>query len=210
MKRQTREELERQVQLLERRNPDWSASQIEAGLKESHPAGHGEWVEYTPNPRSRLRAIQRWRTGARGRDAGRGVIHSFPHVWPVGERQRQELDPTWSRAGRPVAGSWRIFLYNCAPEVVRDVRIHLDGREIDYAPSILEGRFTEVHWQRIDEIRAETMGGESAPDSTHELRAEFVIARGTRQAEVLGTLTLDPDQGWTFFAAREGRQREIE
>jgi hypothetical protein len=210
MKRQQREELERLVQSLERKNPRWPASQLEAVLQNSSPLAYGEWKDDTPNLRSRLRAIQRWRSGARGRDAGKGVVHLFPYVWPVGDRQRQELDPGWTASPMVISGSWRIYLYNCAPEVVRDVRIRLDGEEVDYAPSILVGRFAEVHWQRIEAIRAETGSERATEPASHELEAEFVIARGTRQAGIAGELRLDPSQGWSFFASRDGRKREIE
>jgi hypothetical protein len=210
MKRQSREELERIVQTLERRNSGWSARQLEDGVKETGPLAYEEWVAETPNRRSRLRAVQRWRTGARGREAGKAAVHLFPYVWPVGDRQRQELDPTWTTSARALSGSWRLFLYNCAPEVLRDVRISLDGEEIDYSPSILVGRFAEVHWQRIDTLRSETLQGEGASPAEHELTAEFVIAKGTRHAAIAGKLTLHPSQGWSFFASRDGRRREIE
>lgn len=210
MKRQSREELERIVQNLERRNSGWTASQLESGVRESAAVAYGEWVEETPNRRSRLRAVQRWRTGARGREAGKGAVHLFPYVWPIGDRQRQELDPSWTTSARNLSGSWRLFLYNCAPEVVRDVRIYLDGEEVDYAPSILVGRFAEVHWQRVDSVRAETLQGEGTPPADHALTAEFVIAKGTRHAAIGGQLRLDPAQGWSFFVSRDGRRREIE
>ncbi|HTT25999.1 MAG TPA: hypothetical protein VMH90_03430 [Thermoplasmata archaeon] len=210
MKRQSREELERIAQSLERKNGQWSASEIERAIRDVAPVAYGEWTEETPNRRSRLRSVQRWRTGARGRDAGKGAAHLFPYVWPVGDRQRQELDPSWTTSTRNLTGSWRLFLYNCAPEVVRDVRIYLDGEEVDYAPSILVGRFAEVHWQRIEAVRAETLQGDGAPPAEHLLSAEFVIAKGTRHAAIGGRLRLDPGQGWSFFASRDGRRREIE
>ncbi len=210
MKRQDRQELERLVLGLERRNPKQSAAEIERAIAEESPVLYGEWRAETEQLRSRLRAVQRWRIGARGRDAGRGTVHLFPYVWPVGDRQRQELDPAWSVPNRLVTGSWRLFLYNCAPEVVRDARIRLDGEEIDYAPSILVGRFAEIHWQRVEGLRSATLLEGSEGASQHGLEAEFVIARGTRQARIAGELSLEPGQGWTFFASRDGRRREIE
>lgn len=210
MKRQDREELERLVQSLERKNPNWPASRLETAIAESAPIAYGAWKEETPNLRSRLRAVQRWRTGSRGREAGRGVIHLFPYVWPVGDHQRQELDPGWSVSSRVASGSWRLFLYNCAPEVVRDVRISLDGEEIDYAPSILVGRFAEIHWQKLEAIRTETLATPGSGGQRHRLEAEFVIAKGTRQARIQGEILLDPSQGWTYFSSRDGRKREIE
>lgn len=198
------------MQGLERKNPSWPASRLEQALEAEAPLAYGEWVEETPKLRSRLRAVQRWRSGARGREAGKAAVHLFPYVWPVGDRQRQELDPAWTVSPRVASGSWRLFLYNCAPEVVRDVRISLDGEEIDYAPSILVGRFAEVHWQRVDAVRAATLGAPGQGPTVHRLEAEFVIAKGTRQARIAGELALDPAQGWSFFASQDGRRREIE
>jgi hypothetical protein len=210
MKRQSREELERIVQSLERRDPKASSRTLEAALAEQAPVAHGEWAEETPELRSRLRAVQRWRSGARGREAGKALVHLFPYAWPVGDRQRQELDPGWEVPTRPSNGSWRLYLYNCAPEVLRDVRVLLDGQEIDYSPSILMGRFAEVHWQRVEAVRGASFDGPGSAASEHELEAMFVIAKGTRQARVAGRITIEPGQGWTFFASRDGRRREIE
>ncbi len=209
MPRQTRSELESDVQRLEREHPRWTASQIERELATRSPVAYEAWRTETPVLRSRLRQVQRWRTGARGRAAGLGVRHLFPYLWPVGERQRKEVDPGFSPSPVVVAGSWRIFLYNCGPEVVRDVRVFLDGGPIDYAPSVLTGRYQEVHWQRHEGIRSSLLQ-EAGEPTRHPLRVEFVLARGTRQAALEGDLLLDPQQGWVHFAGRDGRQREIE
>jgi hypothetical protein len=210
VKRQEREELERLVQSLERQNPKSVASEFEKELGRRSPIAYGSWVESTPELRSRLRAIQRWRSGARGRDAGKGPRHLFPYVWPVGDRQRQEVDPAHQASSVVAAGSWKVFLYNCGPEVVRDVRVYLDQSELDYAPSILTGRFAEVHWQRIDAIKAQCLADDGARRSKHLLRVEFVINKGTRQARIEGDLTLDAQQGWVHFQGRDGRGRELE
>jgi hypothetical protein len=208
--RQAREELEQTVQALEREHPDWTAAQIEEELARRVPLSYGSWIDETPELRSRLRAVQRWRIGSRGRYAGTGARHLFPYVWPVGERQRKEMEPTFSTSALRNSGSWRLFLYNCSPEVVRDVRVFLDRAEIDYAPSVLEGRFTEIHWQKVDAIRARCLAQAPPETSSHHFRAEFVIARGTRQATVDGDLTLDVLQGWVHFGSRDGRNRDLE
>jgi hypothetical protein len=210
MKRQYREDLEQGVQSLERENPKWSASKIEQALSDRLPLAYGEWKQETANLRSRLRAVQRWRIGARGRDAGRGQRHLFPYVWPVGERQRKEVEPEFHVSGAVVSGSWRLYLYNCSPEVVRDVRVFLDGQEVDYAPSVMVDRFVELHWQRVDKIKSEALAGSSGDPTQHRLLVDFVVARGTRQARVEGDLHLDPTQGWVFFHSRDGRHRELE
>jgi hypothetical protein len=72
------------------------------------------------------------------------------------------------------------------------------------------GRFTEIHWQRNEAVKEICLTAESAQLSQHRLRVEFVIARGTRQSRVEGDLTLDSMQGWTFFASRDGRKRDLE
>lgn len=210
MVRQDRDELEHQVQRLEREHPDWSAAQIEAELEGLAPVAFGRWRSETPVRRSRLRQVQRWRRGARGRDAGRGAVHLFPYLWPVGERQRKEVDPAFSPSPVVASGSWRIFLYNCGPEVVRDVRVFVNGHSLDYAPSIPTGRFSEIHWQREESVRAGALALESSTPTRHELSVDFVIARGTREAHLVGELVLHPQQGWVHFAGRDGRRREIE
>jgi len=209
MLRHEREALEAQVQRLERANPSWNAAQLEGELATIVPTAYSAWKEETPIRRSRLRAIQRWRTGARGRDAGKTSAHLFPYLWPVGERQRKEVDPTFDPSPVVAAGSWRLFLYNCGPEIVRDVRVALDGAAVDYAPSIVTGRFTEVHWQRLDRVKAMALSGDGGL-ARFELRVDFVIARGTRQSRLVGELVLHPQQGWVHFGGRDGRAREVE
>ncbi len=210
MPRQTRRELEEQVQRVDREHPTWSAAEVERELERRAAIAYGQWKDETPILRSRLRQVQRWRTGARGRNAGRPTRSLFPYLWPVGERQRKEVDPGFSASPVVASGSWRVFLYNCGPEVVRDVRVFLDGVSLDYAPSILTGRFAEVHWQREGRLRATTLMGDSAGPSRHALRVEFVVARGTRQAELAGDLLLHPLQGWVHFEGKDGRSRELE
>jgi hypothetical protein len=210
MKRQEREELERQVQALERADTKAAARTIERELERRAPLAYGAWKEETPVLRSRLRAIQRWRSGARGRDAGKGPRHLFPYVWPVGDRQRREVDSTHQVSPVVAAGTWRLFLYNCGPEVVRDVRIFLDHTELDYAPSILTSHFAEIHWQRIDAIKSRCLAEDGASVSKHRLRVDFVINKGTRLAHIEGELSLHSMQGWVQFAAQDGRGRELE
>ncbi len=210
VKRQERLELERAVQDLERRLPKASASDLERELERSAPIAYGSWREETPVVRSRLRAVQRWRSGARGRDAGKSPIHLFPYVWPVGDRQRKEVDDEYQISALVASGSWRLFLYNCGPEVIRDVRVFLDRTALDYAPSVLTGRFQEIHWQRIDAIKSECLNIDGPRQSRHPLRVEFVISRGTRHARLEGDLHLDTVQGWIHFEGRDGRGREIE
>lgn len=210
MLRQEREQLEHEVQQLERSHPDASAAELEHEVRSRAPVAYESWKAETPNLRSRLRAVQRWRRGSRGRDAGKGAVHLFPYLWPIGERQRREVDPGFAPSPVVASGSWRIFLYNCGPEVVRDVRVFLDQSPLDYAPSILTGHFTEIHWQRQESVKASTMAMDGSSLSRHELRVEFVIARGTRQSQLVGDLTLHPSQGWVHFAGKDGRSREVE
>jgi hypothetical protein len=211
MKRQERLELERAVQDLERRLPKASAAELERELERSAPLAYGSWREETPTLRSRLRAVQRWRSGFRGgKESGKSPVHLFPYMWPVGDRQRKEVDTNHVVSPVVASGSWRIFLYNCGPEVVRDIRVFLDRTSLDYAPSVLTGRFQEIHWQRIDAIKAECLSADGPRQTRHLLRVEFVINRGTRHARLEGDLLLDTGSGWIQFEGRDGRGREIE
>src|SRR5580693_1345995 len=96
MARQHRAELERAVQALERQDPKRSAAAVEKALLERSPVAYGPWKDETPNLRSRLRAIQRWRSGSRGRGGSSGHSQLFPYLWPVGERQRKEVEPEYA------------------------------------------------------------------------------------------------------------------
>jgi hypothetical protein len=208
--RQEREELLERVQQVERKHPDWSAAAVEEEVARLSPVPHGNWKDETPNLRSRLRQVQRWRKGSQGREAGRSLAQLFPYLWPLGERQRHEVDPGFAPSGRFLAGSWRLFLFNCGPEVVRDVRVRLDEMEVDYAPSILEGKSQEIHWQRVPSIKENALSELSESASRHRLEVDFVVARGTREAHLEGDLVLDRTNGWTFFGSLDGRQREVE
>lgn len=209
MNRSERVELQRRVEDLHRQHPEWQAREIEAQLEALLPVAYGSWAEDTPIEDSRLRAIQRWR-GANRWTTGAAVSRTeFPYVWPYGERQRQEVDSAYTPSRVPVLGSWRLFLYNCSPEVVRDVKIRLDGEPAGYSPAILAGKFCEIQWQRIDAIRSITLSGGAAGPSQHTLLAEFVVARGTKEVHFQGSLWLDPVQGWRVFQGNEDRSTEL-
>lgn len=208
MNRTERAALERLVQDLDRDHPDWSARELEAEMRVRSPVGYGNWSDETPNESSRLRAIQRWR-GSVGRGlAVKQAAVLYPYLWPVGERQRHELEPAYSPASRLTTGSWRLFLYNCSPEILREVHVVLDRTDVGYSPFLAVGRFAEVRWQRVGEIKVAAM--HEGAVSRHEFRARFVIAKGTKEAHLGGTLSMDGRQGWTEFDAGDGRQREIE
>lgn len=207
MRRQDLEELERQILLLDRQRPDSTAAELDRELAVRVPIAHGAWREEVPADRSRYRSIQRWRSGTRGRRAS-GTL--FPQLWPVGDRQRREVDPAHAASPLISTGSWRLFLYNCGTEVTRDVRVSLDGMALDYAPAILTGRFAEIHWQRVEAIKAQCLRDDGEHLSEHQLRVDYVVAKGTREANLDGVLTLHNLQGWVEFAGREGRRRELE
>ncbi|MGI0053625.1 MAG: hypothetical protein ACRECR_05130 [Thermoplasmata archaeon] len=206
--RSERDELEHGVQELDREHPGWNSREIETELRDRHPATYGRWRDATPSEGSRLRSIQRWRgTGGRAL-AARQAQALFAHVWPLGERQRQEMEPSYAPASRVASGSWRLFLFNCGPEVLREIHITLAGEAIGYSPFLLMERFTEIFWQRVPSIKEAALNGPEP--SAFALEVRFVIARGTRNARIEGKLRLEPEQGWTQFDAGDGRSREIE
>jgi hypothetical protein len=210
MKRSEREELERRVQDLDREHPDWSARDIETELRARLPVAYGNWADETPSEGSRRRSIQRWR-GAGGRVlAARQAQALFPYAWPLGERQRHELEPAYTPSTRIVTGSWRLFLYNCGPEVLREVHVRLDGSSVEYSPFLAMGKFAEIRWQRVTSIKEAVMRFEGTSWSTHVLECDFVVAKGTKSARIRGTLRLDSGHGWVEFDAGDGRTKEIE
>jgi hypothetical protein len=205
-----RQELEHRVQELDRQHPEWNARELERELAERASVAYGEWSAETPEIGSRLRAVQRWRgAGERGLEAKKAAL-LFPHAWPVGERQRSELEPAFSPSTRPATGSWRLFLYNCSPDVLHEIRMRLDSTDVGYAPFLGVGRFTELRWQSVDAIKRILLGGAGDPRSRHRFSVEFVLARGTRRGSLEGALELDAGQGWVGFDAGDGRWKEIE
>jgi hypothetical protein len=208
MGRAERRTLERLVQDLDRDHPDWSSREIEGELRERSAVDYGNWADLTPNEASRLRAIQRWRGAGAPALAARQAAVRFPYLWPLGERQRHELEPAYAPASRLTTGSWRVFLYNCSPEILREVHVVLDRTKVVYSPFLAVGRFSEVHWQRVGQIKVAAMTEGSV--SRHDFSVRFVVAKGTKEARLDGTLLLDGRQGWIEFDAGDGRNREIE
>ncbi|MCI4338419.1 MAG: hypothetical protein L3J72_03865 [Thermoplasmata archaeon] len=210
MRRGAREELERRAQDIDREHPDWNAREIERELESRASIAFSEWAQETQELTSRLRAVQRWRgAGVRGLEAKRAQL-LFPYAWPVGERQRAELEPAYNPSSRPMTGSWRLFLYNCGPDVLHEIRMRIDGVDVGYAPFLGTARFTEVKWQSVEAIKRLLLEGVGDPKSSHSLLVEFVLAKGTRRGSLTGTLLLDAGQGWVGFDGGDGRLKEIE
>lgn len=205
-----RAELERLVQLVDRKHPDWSSRKIESELEILAPVSYGNWRENTQNLAARLRQVQRWRRGASGQPAPKAGPLPFPLLWPIGERQRAKIDPEFAARPTTVQASHRIFLYNCSAETVRSVRILLGGREVAYEPAIAPGKFAEVFWQKNSAVRAGALAAASAERIPYRLHVQFAVAKGTKRANLEGHLTLDASFGWISFTADDGQQKEIE
>jgi hypothetical protein len=210
MPRQEKAELERRVQDLERQHPEWSARLIEHELEGVAPVAFGDWKDATPNRLARIRQVQRWRRGARGKLGSDVAQPLFPFLWPMGELQRQGMEPGFTARSTVAQGTHRLFLFNCSVEPVRDVRVKIGGRELSYDPVILPGKFAEVHWLRSDAVRQSALEATAGRSVRHRMLVDFVVAKGTRRARLEGDLTLDPSQGWVSFTSRDGRQKELE
>lgn len=204
-----RSELERLVQGVDRKHPEWTARSIEAELEALAPVGYGYWKDNTPSLAARLRQVQRWRRGSSGPPARRSGPRLFPHLWPMGERQRQKIEPAFEARSTAMEASHRVFLYNCSTETIRDVRVVLGGREVCYDPAIAAGRFVEVYWQKNNAIRTAALAAADTDRIPFRLLVEFAIARGTKQARLDGQLTLDASNGWISFTSPDGQEREL-
>jgi len=204
-----KQELEQLVHQVERQHPDWSSRAVEHELEALAPVVYGHWKDETPNLEARLRQVQRWRKGFRSPPRPRAPS-LYRHIWPVGERQRQELDPTYMARPTRLRASHRIFLRNCSSDPVQELRARLAGREVAYEPSLLPGRFVEVDWSRHEELRKWLL--ESGDHATRpcKLSVEFATDRGTRSGRFDGELELDSTDGWRAFVASDGSRKEIE
>lgn len=210
MTRGSRAELERLVQDLHRIHPDWPSSRIETELELLAPLAYGNWKEDAPVLRTRHRQVQRWRTGEKG-TARKGTMRlPFQYLWPVGEKQRHQLDSEFRARATNLRASHRIFLHNCSTETLREVRVQLDGKDVAYEPSLEAGKLTEIHWVRNQDIRSAALVAAPHQLISHELRAEFAFAKGMRQARLEGALTMDSSDGWLSFVSERGPSKEIE
>lgn len=210
MTRAERAELERLVLTLERQHPDWSASEIEVELSQRAPVAHGNWRSDTPNLRARLRQVQRWRTGSTAGGRPLKTKLSYTFLWPMGERQRQALEPSYPARERSRRASHRLFLYNCSTETVRELRAKMGAVEVAYDPALSAGAFTEIHWTREPTIRSNLLAAKDHQMLQHALAVEFAVSNGTKRAILKGTLSLDATDGWTAFRGSDGTEKEIE
>jgi len=208
--KEDRAELERLVLVLERQHPDWSAREIELELAERAPASHGNWKSDTPDLRARLRQVQRWRTGAWGRGGRTRAQLPFTFLWPMGEKQRQAVDPSFTARASSRRASQRLFLRNCSAEVVRELRAKIGGVEVAYEPALAAGGFTEVHWTRNLATRDALLRAQDHQILPQPLEVEFAVSNGTRRAFLKGELRLDSTDGWTSFRASDQSEKEIE
>jgi hypothetical protein len=204
-----RKELEQLTQGVERAHSDWSARRVERELEALAPVVYGHWKDETPSLEARLRQVQRWRKGFRSPPRPRAPS-LYRHIWPVGERQRQELDPKYVARPTRLRASHRIFLRNCSSDPIQELRARLAGREVAYEPSLLPGQFVEVDWSRLEELLKWLLeSGEHAMRSC-KLSVEFATNRGTRTGRFDGELELDSTDGWRTFVASDGSGKEIQ
>ncbi|MCI4352543.1 MAG: hypothetical protein L3K14_04065 [Thermoplasmata archaeon] len=204
-----RKELEQLTQNVERAHSEWSARQVERELEALAPVIYGNWKNETPNFAARLRQVQRWRKGYRSPPKVRPTS-LYRHVWPVGERQRHELEPAYVARPTRLRASHRVFLRNCSPEPVQELRARLAGKEVAYEPSLLPGHFVEVDWSRHEELMKWLLEASDHSTRPFKLLVEFATDRGTRSGRFEGELELDSTDGWRAFVASDGSRKEIE
>jgi hypothetical protein len=204
-----RAELERAVQKLDREHADWAAPIIERELEVVAPVAYGNWKDTTPNLRARLRQIQRWRGGARTPPRPKLKL-PFRYLWPLGESQRNVVDPAFAAPRRARRASHRIFLQNCSTETVREIHVRLGGREVGYEPTLGPGGFLELRWTNNPAIRATALEATENEALYFPLAVEFAVRNGRGRASLEGRLTMAASDGWTEFRAIDGQIREIE
>jgi hypothetical protein len=172
--------------------------------------GYANWKEFTPSPSARLRQVQRWRRGDSGGAARPKAKLLFHYLWPLGEHQRQAVDPLFEARPTELHASHRIFLHNCSQETVREVRIRLAGAEVGYEPAITPGRFAEVSWVKHPPIRTGAIAAAAHTKLVYPVRVDFAVERGRKRASLEGEFTMDSSDGWVSFSSEDGQAKEIE
>ncbi|MCI4350707.1 MAG: hypothetical protein L3K15_04265 [Thermoplasmata archaeon] len=204
-----RDELIRRVQSLDRAHPDWDSPRIEKELETLVPVLYGNWKDDTPNPASRSRQIQRWRGAGGVRTLTRGAKPLYHRIWPIGERQRQALQPSFTARPTRFRASHRVFLHNCSTETLREIRVRLGTKDVGFEPALTPGSFAEVAWYKNDEVRSASLDAPAHAELRFALGVEFAITQGTRRARLDGELIADSSDGWTAFRSAAGGEREI-
>ncbi|MCI4350773.1 MAG: hypothetical protein L3K15_04600 [Thermoplasmata archaeon] len=210
MTRTDRAELERLVQTLDRQHPDWPAADIERELAQRAAVSYGNWTDDTPSLESRLRQVQRWRTGFRAAGPLARAKTAYTFLWPMGEKQRQGVEPSFRARPALRRASHRIFVYNCSSETLRELRAKVGGVEVAYEPALIPQGFAELHWTRNPAILEGLLRAEDRTTLRHPLEVEFAVANGTRRASLKGDLSLEANDGWVAFRASDRSEKEIE
>lgn len=210
MSRGSKGALERHVQDIERRHPDWLARQIERELEALAPVAYGNWRDATPSILARLRQVQRWRRGSprNRKPLSRDLL--FRYIWPVGEKQRHSVDSAFQPRPTQLRATHRLFLRNCGPETLREVRARIDGRDMMYEPSIDGGKFGEIRWFADARLMDLLVGALPNQERLLRLEVDFAIQRGRKRAQLRGELTLHASDGWVRFASLDGGSKELE
>jgi hypothetical protein len=210
MTRGDRAELERLVLTLERQHPEWSARDIEHELAQRAPVSYGNWKDDTGVLSARLRQVQRWRTGARGRSRAARADLSYTYLWPIGVKQRKRAEPGFAAPSSRTRASHRLFLTNCSTETIRELRARITGQEVAYDPAVPPGGFSELHWTRNESIRKELLAAADHQTLRYALEVDFAVANGRKRAALKGELSMDSTDGWTLFATSGSTTKEIE
>lgn len=195
--------------MVDRQHPDWPARAIERELESRAPVEYGHWKDDTPTLAARLRQVQRWRKGYRSPPKP-PAPSLYRYVWPVGERQRQELEPTFVARPTRVKASHRLFLYNCSAEPIREVHVKLAGKAAAYEPVIPSGKFAEIDWYKDEAIHRDLIAGTDHGHLRYPLLVQFAVDKGRRSGRLEGELVLDASDGWVGFTAHDGSARDLE
>lgn len=205
----SRDQLEELVQKVDRQHPEWLARAVERELESLAPVVYGQWKDETPSLGARLRQVQRWRKGYRNPPKP-AAAPLYRYLWPVGERQRQEIDSGFVARPTRLRATHRVFLYNCSTEPLREVRVKLAGKEAAYEPVIPNGRFAEVDWYRDATIHEALSASIEHARLRYPLSVEFAVDKGRRTGRLEGELEMDASDGWVAFKASDGSRRDLE
>lgn len=204
-----RDELERLVQVVDRDHPDWTARAIERELEARAPVVYGHWKDDTASLEARLRQVQRWRKGYRNPPKP-PAPSQYRYLWPVGEKQRQAVEPGFVARPSQVRATHRVFLYNCSGEPLREVRARLAGKVAAYEPVIAGGRCAEIDWYRDESIHRDLLASSEHARLRYPLTVEFAVDKGRKSGRLSGELVLDASDGWVSFDAGDGSGRDLE
>jgi hypothetical protein len=173
-----------------------TAPKIEGLIRDQDAELFRQWQEASPEPATRLQFVRRVLNPDQSRE-GRPLAGQVS-VWPIGPRQRWDLEVAHGRFHGPAPENLarELFLHNYGDVPVDDVVSEYEGGMGEYVPRISRGESVLLGWPAEEDLDF----AESDPPS-HDRFLGFTVtfSKGRKRQKLVGTLYVRRDHfPWLF------------